>query len=70
MDQQDMEARFEKIETKLLYIEDFLARLQDETAERGVFMDKLKTEHSAMKSRLLQISRDLEEIPNKKPPHY
>ncbi|MDR2743277.1 MAG: SlyX family protein [Treponema sp.] len=70
MDQQVLGSRLEKIETKLAFLEDFLARLQDEVVERNAAMDALKTEHAAMKEKLLQMSRDLEEIPNQKPPHY
>jgi SlyX protein len=70
MDQQDLEIRFEKIETKLAFLEDFLIRLQDETVARNAALDKLTAEHEAMKARLLQISGDSEEIPNRKPPHY
>ncbi|MDR3337082.1 MAG: SlyX family protein [Treponema sp.] len=70
MDQQVLEKRLEKIETKLSFLEDFLARLQDEVVVRNASLDKLSAEHSAMKAKLVQISQDLEEIPNRKPPHY
>jgi SlyX protein len=70
MELRDMAVRFEKIETKLVYLEDFLNRLQEEAVERGMLLDKLKAEHGAMKERLLLLSRDREEIPCQKPPHY
>jgi SlyX protein len=70
MDQQALDRRLEKIETKLAFLEDFLTRLQDEVVIRNVAIDKLAAEHAAMKARLAQISRDLEEVPNRKPPHY
>jgi SlyX protein len=70
MDQQDTDKRLEKIETKLAFLEDFLTRLQDEVVTRSALLDKLQTEHGVMKTRLAQISRDMEEIPNRKPPHY
>jgi SlyX protein len=70
MDQQDLDRRLEKIETKLAFLEDFLTRLQDETVARNASMEKLSAEHSAIKARLLQISGELEEIPNRRPPHY
>jgi SlyX protein len=70
MVQQDLERRLEKIETKLAFLEDFLTRLQDETVARNAILEKLDAEHNAVKARLLQISGDLEEIPNRKPPHY
>jgi SlyX protein len=70
MDEQALDGRLEKIETKLAFLEDFLTRLQNEVVRRNTAMDKLTAEHSAMKARVLQISQDLEEIPNRKPPHY
>jgi SlyX protein len=70
MDRQVLESRLEKIETKLAFLEDFLVRLQDEVVKRNAVMDALKAEHAAMREKLLQMSRDLEEIPSQKPPHY
>jgi SlyX protein len=70
MEQQGLNSRLEKIEIKLAFLEDFLTRLQDEVVARNAVMDAVKTEHASMKEKLLQISRDLEEIPNRKPPHY
>jgi SlyX protein len=70
MDQQGLEPRIEKIEIKLAFLEDFLSRLQEEVLERNLLLDKLYAEHGAVKARLLQMSQELEEIPNRKPPHY
>jgi SlyX protein len=70
MKQQDLDQRLEKIETKLAFLEDFLIRLHKETAAQNAFMEKLSTEHRLIKDRLFQISGELEEIPNRKPPHY
>ncbi|MDR0708513.1 MAG: SlyX family protein [Spirochaetaceae bacterium] len=70
MDQQDLERRLEKIETKLAFLEDFLIRLQDETLAQNAVLEKLSSEHTLIKARLLQISDELEEIPNRRPPHY
>ena len=66
----DTESRLEAIEIKLAHLEDFIARLQNETVSRNNQLDKLAAEHELMKKRLVQISRDSEEIPNTKPPHY
>ncbi|MDR2110732.1 MAG: SlyX family protein [Spirochaetaceae bacterium] len=70
MELRDMSLRLEKIETKLVYLEDFLNRLQEEMVERGRLLEKLKGEHGAMRERLRLLSRDREEIPRQKPPHY
>lgn len=65
-----MGSRLDKIEMKIAFLEDFLVRLQDEVVARNLVLDALKTEHAAMKEKLLQISRDMEELPSQKPPHY
>jgi SlyX protein len=70
MDQQTLTTRLEKIETKLAHLEDFLNRLQDEVVGRNAALDRLITENTAVKERLQSISRSLEEVPNRKPPHY
>lgn len=67
MDKSTLSTRFEKIETKLAYLEDFLNRLQDEVVGRNAVMDRLITENTAMKERLQFISQSLEEVPNRKP---
>ncbi|GHV89764.1 hypothetical protein AGMMS50268_02670 [Spirochaetia bacterium] len=68
--ERDLDPRLTQIETKLAYLEDFLTRLQAEVVDRNTALDRLNAEHTAMRSRLIQISRDLEEVPNRKPPHY
>jgi SlyX protein len=70
MDQQLLTARLEKIEIKLAFLEDFLSRLQEEVTHRNADMDRIIAENAAMKERLLAISQSLEEMPDRKPPHY
>lgn len=70
MDQQGIERRLEKIETKLAFLEDFLERLQETAVEGNARLDKMRVEQTAMKTRLFQLSQDMEEVPNRKPPHY
>jgi SlyX protein len=65
-----IEARLDKIEIKLAYLEDFLSRLQDETLSRNAQIEELRSEHAAMKNKLFVVSRELEEYPDKRPPHY
>ena len=64
------EKRLEQIEIKLAHLEDFLAGLQSEIVSRNNQMDKLASEHELIKSRLLQLSSDAEDIQNIRPPHY
>jgi SlyX protein len=70
MDAGEQERRFQAIETKLTFLEDFLLRLQEETSARHVVLDRIEAEHRALKTRLLQVSRCLELMPPQKPPHY
>jgi SlyX protein len=70
MNQQDLDRRLEKIETKLAFLEDFLDRLQDEVVAQNAALERLIAEQGLIKARLLEISGELEEIPNRRPPHY
>jgi SlyX protein len=70
MEQEEIRQRFDTIETKLAYLEDFLGRLQEQVLERNGVSDRLVSEQAAVKEKLLQVAAELEEIPNRKPPHY
>jgi len=66
----DVRARMDRIETKLAYVEDFLDRLQDQVVERGALTDRLAAEQAAIKERIIALSREMEDIPDRRPPHY
>jgi SlyX protein len=70
MEDSHIDHRLETIETKLMFLEDFLLRLQDEVVRRNNIIDKLGAEYKAMKEKVIQIAANMEEIPNQKPPHY
>lgn len=70
MDDNTIEDRFQTIETKLTFLEDFLQRLQDEVVSRNNVIDRLNAEYKGLKEKVLQIAADIEEIPSQKPPHY
>jgi SlyX protein len=70
MDTEHIASRFEKVETKLAYIEDFIQRLQAEVVENNALTERISAEHRAIKEKVLQLSRELEEFPDRKPPHY
>lgn len=70
MDENTIEDRFQTIETKLTFLEDFLQRLQDEVVSRNNVIDRLNAEYKGLKEKVLQIAADIEEIPSQKPPHY
>jgi SlyX protein len=62
--------RLDKIETKLAFLEDFVTSLQNESLIRNAEIDRIASEQKAMKTLLLQISKNEEELPHQKPPHY
>ncbi len=71
MDSRDeAEARITAIETKLAFLEDFVTKLQQEVVERGATFDRLAAEQKAIRTKLVEVAEELEEIPNRKPPHY
>ncbi len=65
-----LDERLDRVEIKLAYLEDFLDRLQLAVLEQGRQMDKLNQEHRVLKDKILFLTKELEEIPNRKPPHY
>lgn len=64
------DSRLERIEMKLAYLEDFLDRLQAEVVERNVLLDRLSAEQGAVREKITTMAQELEEIPNRRPPHY
>lgn len=66
----NVHARLEQLETKLAYIEDFLAKLQAVTVEHTATLDHLKGENRAIRTKIGEMSDSLQDIPNVKPPHY
>jgi len=65
-----VDERLERIEIKLAYLEDFLERLQSAVLEQNKEVEKLSQEHRVLKEKILFLTKELEEIPNRKPPHY
>ena len=65
-----VDERLDRIEIKLAYIEDFLERLQAAVVEQNRLTEKLSQEHRVLKDKILFLTKELEEIPNRKPPHY
>lgn len=65
-----VDERLDRLEIKLAYIEDFLERLQSAVLEQTRQTEKLSQEHRVLKEKILFLTKELEEIPNRKPPHY
>jgi SlyX protein len=70
MESTEIEKRMDNVEIRLAYLEDFLNRLQEQVVARAKEADRIGAEHGAMKEKLVQIVSALEEIPNRRPPHY
>ncbi|GMO56955.1 MAG: hypothetical protein Ta2A_02410 [Treponemataceae bacterium] len=63
-------ARFEHIETKLMYMENTLQQLEKVAAEQARQIEKLFAENAFLKAKLKEMQEDGGYIPNTKPPHY
>jgi len=64
------ELRFEDIEIKLAYLEDFVKQLQSVAVEQGKTIDLLREENKLLSGKLNELLDNMEDIPNRKPPHY
>lgn len=62
--------RLVAVESKLAYLEDFVSKLQAILIEHTESIDRLKAENRALKGKLTEIDDLVQEIPNKRPPHY
>lgn len=65
----ETENRFIALETKLSYMDDFIAKLQDEVVEQQKELELLREENKVLSSRISDLSENID-IPNRKPPHY
>ena len=59
-----------ELETKLAYLEDFVNQLQTVCVAQTKQIDILKQENKLIAGKLQDLSDSLEEIPDRKPPHY
>ena len=64
-----IEEKFIALETKIAYMDDFIAKLQEETLENKKMIRILREENQILAGRVQDLSENLE-IPNRKPPHY
>ncbi len=65
-----IDERLERLEIKIAYLEDFLDRMQSVVIDQSKQIEKLNQEHRVLKGKILFLTKELEEIPNRKPPHY
>lgn len=65
----ETEDRFIALETKIAYMDDFIAQLQEEVVSHQKQIEILRTENQILSNRIKDLSEN-EEIPNRRPPHY
>ncbi|MDR1747751.1 MAG: SlyX family protein [Spirochaetaceae bacterium] len=66
----DIDERITRIETKLVYLEDFSEKLQEVILEQGEILRVLKRESVMIKTKITEIRDSLEDMPDRRPPHY
>lgn len=65
----EVDQRFINLETKMLYLEDFVSQLQKEVVIQQKLIDVLRAENKILSGKIQDLSENIE-IPNRKPPHY
>jgi len=63
------EERFIALETKIMYMEEFIAKLQDEAVENSKQIEILREENKILAGRCQELAENMD-IPNRRPPHY
>lgn len=67
---ENIEKRLLKIETKLSYIEDFCDKIQEVTLAQEKLIARQEAKIKELYARMTLLQESLEDIPNRKPPHY
>ena len=68
--EKETEDRIINLETKLAFLEDFVQKLQAVSVEHTNEIEKLREENKVISARFRELQDSLEDIPNRKPPHY
>lgn len=63
------EERFVALETKIAYMEDFIAKLQEEAVSNARQIEVLREENKILVGRYQELAENLD-IPSRRPPHY
>lgn len=69
MENEQIEQKFIALETKIAYMDDFIAKLQEETLANQKEIEILREENRILAGRIQDLSENME-IPNRRPPHY
>lgn len=65
----EIEEKFIALETKIAYMDDFIAKLQEVAVENQKEIRILREENQILSGRIQDLSDNIE-IPNRRPPHY
>lgn len=65
----ETEEKFIALETKIAYMDDFIAKLQEVAVENQKEIRILREENQILSGRIQDLSDNIE-IPNRRPPHY
>lgn len=68
--EKETEDRIINLETKLAFLEDYVQKLQAVSVEHTNEIEKLREENKVISARFRELQDSLEDIPNRKPPHY
>ncbi|MFA6937366.1 MAG: SlyX family protein [Treponema sp.] len=68
--EKETEQRIIELETKIAYMQNFIDEIQTVTVEHTETIEKLRKENQILSGRLQDLIDNMEEIPNRKPPHY
>ncbi|MBQ6780465.1 MAG: SlyX family protein [Treponema sp.] len=63
------EERFIALETKIAYMEDFIATLQKEAVANAKQIEVLREENKILAGRYEELAENMD-IPSRRPPHY
>ena len=63
------EERFVALETKLAYLEDFVAQVQEQVVAQAQQLEILREENKILAGRYEELAESLD-VPNRRPPHY
>ena len=67
----DTAERFERLEIKLAYMEEFVRKIQDFTLDQCKSIDVLIAENKALRQKLAEMVEDRRDAPaDARPPHY
>jgi SlyX protein len=66
----ETEDRLVAVETKLAFMEDFVNKLQIFSVEQTKEIERMRQENQLLSGKFRELQDSLEDIPNRRPPHY